>query len=170
MRIGKPKALFVGEKPVRHSHLADHVNAKGCDCTFAASYDEACSRLRAEHFDFIFSPMRLRGVTLFPLMDLLEGSEATLFYFHAVEEGFWCLPALRQGQRCFGSSGLRASEFVSQLDELIEVVQRDRHPLPVTDAGHSKAGASLGLASPPELLPPGSVRDSAPVAKRKAEA
>ena len=168
MRIGKPKALFVGERPVRQ--LADHVQAKGCDCTFVASYDEACSSLKAERFDFVFSPMRLQGVTLFPLMDLLEGSEATLFYFHAVEDGFWCLPALRQGQRCFGSSGLRANEFVSRLDELIEVVQRDRRPAPKAATAHSNTVASQGPASHAELFPPNSVRDAVPREKQKAGA
>jgi len=170
MRIGKPKALFVGERPLRGSHLADHVSERGCDCTFAVSYDEACSFLKAERFDFVFSPMRLHCVTLFPLMDLLEGSEATLFYLYGAEDGFWCLPGLRQGQRCFGSSGLSAGEFVLQLDELIEVVEKDRPPAPKAATGYSNTMASHSSVSPAEFLPPSSVRDAVVPEKQKARA
>ena len=161
MRIGKPKALLVGEKAVRRSKLAEHLEGRGCECMFASSYDEARSQMFHQTFDLVFSPMRLNGVTLFPLMDLFDGSEANLFYFHAVEEGFWCLPALRQGQRCFGESGLRHKEFMCHLDELIANIHAHRS-LASRPGGKDSIVVAMGAsASHPELLPPGSVRESA---------
>jgi len=169
MAIGKPKALLVGEKPLLRSNLAKHLEGRGCECVFAASYDEACARLRSEPCDLVLSPMRLGGMTLFPLMDLLDGSEATLFYFHLVEEGFWCLPALRQGHRCFGSSALRHAEFLSQLDELIDRLQMSRAPVWRSAASDSSATVEASAALS-ELLPPGSVRTAPALEKRKAGA
>jgi hypothetical protein len=73
-----------------------------------------------EGFALVLSPMRLRDSSLFPLIGLLDGSGITLFYFHAVEDGCLWLPALRRGQKCFGSSAMRPSEFVAALDDVIE--------------------------------------------------
>ena len=120
MRTRILKALLIGENPRGSSYLATRLQGHGCECGFATSYQEACASLRSQVFEVVLSPMRLRGVTVFPLIDLLEGSEVTLFYSQAVEQSCWWLPALRHGQNCFGSSALRPSEFVAALDEAIE--------------------------------------------------
>ena len=117
-----PKALLIGENPQGSSYLAKRLQERGCECEFAVSYQEACSLLGAQGFDLVLSPMRLRSSSLFPLIGLLDGSGITLFYSHAVEDGCWWLPALRHGQKCFGSSALRPSEFVAALDEAIEEI------------------------------------------------
>jgi hypothetical protein len=124
----EPKALLLGERPALH--LTKHLERKGLECSFATSYSEASSCLRTQSFDFVFSPIKLSGVTLFPLMDELEGSEATLFFYYAVDQGSWWLPALRQGERCFGTSGLRPSEFISELDERIDRLYLGTLPVP----------------------------------------
>ena len=121
-----PKVLMIGENPQGSSYLAKRLQERGCECEFAVSYQEACWLLRAQDFDLVLSPMRLRDGSLFPLIDLLDGSGITLFYSHAVDDGCWWLPALRHGQNCFGSSALRPSEFAAALDEAIEEVL-DRH-------------------------------------------
>ena len=119
MEPKRPKALLIGETPQGSSYLAKRLQERGCQCEFAASYQEACSLLMAQGFDLVLSPMRLRDGSLFPLIDLLDGSCVTLFFSHAVEDGCWWLPALRNSQKCFGSSALRPSEFVATLDEAI---------------------------------------------------
>jgi DNA-binding NtrC family response regulator len=124
MGIGIPRVLLVGENPQGCSYLALRLQEWGCHCEFAASYPEACSLLRLQHFDLVLSPMRLRDKSLFPLIDLLDGSGVTLFFFHAVEQGCWWLPSLRRGEKCFGSSALRPSEFVTALDEAIGEIRR----------------------------------------------
>ena len=117
-----PKALLIGESPQGSSHLAKRLQERGCECEFAVSCEEARSSLGTKRFDLALSPMRLRGVSLFPLICSLDESNITLFYFHAVEDGCWWLPALRHGQHCFGSSALRPSEFVAVLDDVIEEI------------------------------------------------
>ena len=67
----------------------------------------------------MLSPVRLCGDSLFWLIDLLAGSDSSLFYYRAVEEGCCWLPPERFGQRCFGSGALRAGEFASLLDKTI---------------------------------------------------
>jgi hypothetical protein len=117
-----PKAPLIGENPQGSSYLAKRLQKRGCGCEFAVTYQEACSLVKAQDFDLVLSPMRLRNDTLFPLIALLEGSRITLFYSHPVEDGCWWLPALRHGRHCFGSSALRPSEFVVALDEAIEEI------------------------------------------------
>ena len=111
----RTRALLIGESPQGSSHLAKRLQERGCECEFAVSCEEARSSLGTKRFDLALSPMRLRGVSLFPLICSLDESNITLFYFHAVEDGCWWLPALRHGQHCFGSSALRPSEFVAVL-------------------------------------------------------
>lgn len=111
MELRRPKALVIGENPQGSSHLAKRLQERGCECEFAVSYQEARSLLGAQNFDLAVSPMRLRDVSLFPLIFLLDRSNITLFYFHAVEDGCWWLPALRHGQKCFGSCALRPASL-----------------------------------------------------------
>ena len=117
------KALIVGETTQGSSYLVKRLGERGCKCEFATSYEEANWLLRTENFCLVLSPTTLRARNLLPLMDLLEGSNASLFYAHLVELGCWWLPALRCGHKCFGSNALRPSEFVSVLDETIEEVR-----------------------------------------------
>jgi DNA-binding NtrC family response regulator len=123
MEARKPKILLVGENPQGSSYLVSRLEGHGCECRFAASYQEACALLRKEGFDLVLSPIRLLSGSVFPLIDVLEGSGTTMFYSHAVEDSCWWLPALQKGQRCFGSPALRPSEFISQLDRIIEETQ-----------------------------------------------
>jgi hypothetical protein len=127
IRSRVPRALLIAEGLQTPSCLARRLEGQGCWCSFATSYREACSSIGNQDFDLVLSPLRLRGATLFPLVDLLDGSNVTLFYSHPVEHGCWWLPGLRRGQKCFGSAAFRPSEFVSVLDEVIVEVQTDRH-------------------------------------------
>jgi hypothetical protein len=120
-----PKALLVGESAQGSSYIAKRLRERGCRCEFAASYEEALSLLGTHEFCLVLSPTRLRTTNLLPLMDLLEGSTASLFYAHSVERGCWWLPAIRRGHKCFGSYAVRPSEFVAVLDETIAEVRRN---------------------------------------------
>ena len=119
MKAREPRALLIGENSQGSSHLVKLLEGQGCDCSFATSYQDACSLLGTQPFDLVLSPIRLRDCSIFPLASLLEGSAVTLFYFQLVEDGCWWLPALRSGRKCFGSHALRPSEFVLSLNEII---------------------------------------------------
>ena len=123
MELRRPRALLIGENPQGSLYLTKRLQESGCECAFAITCREACSLLVAQRFDLVLSPMRLRDGSLYPLIGLLDGSSSTLFYYHPVEDGCLWLPALRRGQKCFGSSALRPSEFVSVLDETIAEIQ-----------------------------------------------
>lgn len=114
-----PKALLVGGSPQSFSHLAKLLWERGCECVFATSYEEVCSSLRTLEYFLILCPIRLGARTLLPLMDLLEGCNVSLFYAAFVEHGCWWLPAIRRGQKCFGSCAVRSGEIISLVDETI---------------------------------------------------
>ncbi len=122
MRTSVPKVLLIGENAQGSSYLAKRLQGRGFECSFATSYQEASSLLRAQCFGLVLSPMRLRDGSFFPLIDLFHGSGITIFYYFVVEDGCLWLPALRRGQKCFGSCALRPSEFVAALDEAMEEI------------------------------------------------
>jgi len=118
-----PKVLLVGENPRGPSCLATRLQERGCHCEYASSGQQAFFSVRNHDLDLVLSPVRLQNASLFSLMELLDRSEATLFYFLVVERGGWWLPAIRNGKRCFGSSAFSPSQFVSALDAVIDEVR-----------------------------------------------
>jgi hypothetical protein len=168
----RPKVLLIGENVQGFSYLASRLNNHGCECSFALSCQEAFLILRNRRFDLVLSPTSLSDGTLYSIMNLLEGSDTTVFYSHAVERGCWWLPALRRGEKCFGSSALRPSEFVPLLDQTIKDIQSDAHavhesrPLPVFRAdvfvmSPLRSRVELAAANPARVEKQG-------LAKRKA--
>jgi hypothetical protein len=124
MERGKPHILLVGETVQGSSFLAS-LHRRGCQCISATSCREAFLILGKQEFDLVLCPTRMRDGSLYPVMRLLEGSGATMFYFYPVERGCWWLPALRRGRMCLGSAAYRGKDFVTLLDEMIEQIQRD---------------------------------------------
>jgi len=112
--------LLVGESVLGASFLVNRLWQRGCRCEFATSYEEVRARIQGQDIYLVLSPTRLCGRNLLPLIDLLEGSNVSLFYAQSVEDGCWWLPALRHGRKCFGSCAVRPSEFISVLDEVID--------------------------------------------------
>jgi hypothetical protein len=153
--------LLIGETPQGSSHLAKRLQRSGFECGFAFSHEEACSLLMAQGFDLVLSPLRMPGGSAFSLVALLEGSTSTLFYFEAVENGCWWLPALRNGRNCFGSSALLPSEFVPLLDEVI-----DQICLSAAAENRSEQFAHSVPGSPVTVLSSG---ESSPAEPKRAE-
>jgi hypothetical protein len=157
MKAIELQALLIGESRQGSMHLEKRLESQGFKCSFIASYQTACSLLRLQSFDLILSPMRLRDSTVFPLINLLEGSNTTLFYFQTVEEGCWWLPAVRFGRKCFGSAALRSTEFISSLEEVImEMRTRGKPylvPMPLTPTRQlaSRSAITPHRADPLEL-------------------
>jgi DNA-binding NtrC family response regulator len=123
MEAGKPKVLLIGGGPQYWSCSAMYLRRCGCDCQFAFSYQETRWLVGAQGFDLVLSLLRLQDGSAFPLIRLLEGSSATLFFCLSVEDGCWWLPALRCGLNSFGSSALRPRDFVAALEEAIEQIR-----------------------------------------------
>lgn len=149
MASGMFNVLLIGMSSRGPSHLTKHLRKQGCQCEFASSCWEARSLLQSHHFDMVLSPMRLRDTSLFPLVELLEGSDVSLFYSCPVEVGSWWLPALRRGEKCFGSPALRPSEFVSALDEAIDEVRANGRLAGTADQPVVQKPAALALCFAP---------------------
>ena len=172
MEDKRPSVLLIAESAQGSSYLASRLDKRGCECSFALSCQEAFLILRDRKFDLVLSPTSLRDGTLYSIMNLLEGSDTTVFYSHAVERGCWWLPALWRGEKCFGSSALRPSEFVPLLDQTIKDIQSDApatpesRPLPVFRAdvfviSPLRSRAEFAAANPARL-------EKQELAKRKA--
>ena len=123
MDVAKIKALLIHESQNTRSPLTNYLSRVGCECHFAASRQVVGLLLDKHAFDLVLGPIRLKSESLYPLIGLLDGSLATLFYSQAVERGYWWLPALRRGQNCFGAPACRPSEFVTVLDATIEEIR-----------------------------------------------
>jgi CheY-like chemotaxis protein len=146
--INETRALLIGENPRGSSHLVKVLEGHGCDCSFATSYQEVYSILGTQHFDLVLSPLRLRDCSMFPLANLLERSNITLFYFQLVEDGCWWLPALRSGRKCFGSHALPPSEFVISLNEIIAQPWAESRVSPENQPASISAAVSTSLSPP----------------------
>ena len=140
MEDKRPSVLLIAEGAQGSSYLASRLDKRGCECSFALSCQEAFLIRRDRKVDLVLSPTSLREGALHSVINLLEESDTTVFYSHVVERGCWWLPALWRGEKCFGSSALRPSEFVPLLDQTIKDIQSDApaapesRPLPVSRA------------------------------------
>jgi hypothetical protein len=123
MDAAKIKVLLIHQSQNTRSPLTDYLSRSGCECRFAASKREVGLLLDNHAFDLVLGPIRLKSESLYPLISLLDGSRATLFYSQPVERGYWWLPALRRGENCFGAPACRPGEFVTVLDATIEEIR-----------------------------------------------
>ncbi len=98
--------------------LQDYLQTRGCAVFFAASYKEATEMLSTRQFRLVFSEFLLSDGTAYRLMPLLRGTGTTLFFSDAVEDGYWWILALYQGQDRWGEAGMRATQFRTFLNEM----------------------------------------------------
>lgn len=119
MRAASPTILLIGRDFRPGSQFLERLCRSGCACAVARNLEEAREALRARQFDLVLSEIALPDGTAFPLLALLEGSPATLFFCVGVHDGCWWLPALDCGRRTWGEAALRPAEFAQALDTLL---------------------------------------------------
>jgi hypothetical protein len=112
--------LLIGESARSFTHIIQRLEHHGCRCRFVDSYEQARELILSEPFDLVLSVIPPRQNAISSLSEMLLGTRASIYYAQLVEDGCWWLPALRQGERCFGAPALRPSEFASLLDHEIE--------------------------------------------------
>lgn len=172
MGRGKLRALIVTENPQGSSYLTERLRKADFECEFARSCQEAHSITKTKEFDLVLSATRLRDGGAFSLLESLEGSGTTLFFYHPVEEGCWWLPGLRRGKRCFGTSALRPSEFVSALGRAIEEIRAAERPAAVAErpsAAQPAVAIFVAHRGVPESHPASPAHpNQLPLMKRKA--
>jgi CheY-like chemotaxis protein len=111
--------FLVGENISHYRQLLQWPHHRGCLSQFAPSYHEAYNLLSRTQFDVVISQYQLPDRTAFPLLDLLAGSPATLFFSKVVENGSLWLPMLERGQRCVGASVVQPNNLIQALDKAL---------------------------------------------------
>ena len=111
--------LLVGRGFTPGSAFFERLRRHACACAVARSLEETRAAVRAREFDLVLSEMGLPDGSAFPLLGLLEGTPATLFFCVGVHESCWWLPALERGRRTWGQAALRPLEFARALAALL---------------------------------------------------
>jgi hypothetical protein len=123
MAPNSPKVLLIADNPIGLSLLEARFNKWACEVQFALSCKAATALVSHEPFDLVLSQFRLRDGSSYPLAALLIGSNTTLVYSYPVETGCWWLPAVKNGQSCWGSVAMRPSEFIVFLDDILKEIK-----------------------------------------------
>jgi hypothetical protein len=120
MNYGSVSVLLLGERESGLSYLRQQLENRGCRCWFAHSTKEGLALFGRHCFQLILSTTALHEAN--SLVTELGDSACTAYYCYPVEDGCWWLPVARHGQKCFGAPGLRPSEFVAVLDEMLREI------------------------------------------------
>ena len=123
MGVKTPKILLVAGSPMGVSFLAARLEKWACEIYFASSCKEADAFVSSHRFDIVLSELRLWNGNSNSLAGSLIGSNTTLVYSYPVETGCWWLPAVKNGQSCWGSLAMRPSEFIGFLDETLKEIR-----------------------------------------------
>jgi hypothetical protein len=136
-----PKVLLIAGSPMGVSFLTGRLKHWSCEIQYASSCKEAEAFVRNQQFDLILSEFRLRDGGPHRLADSLIGSRATLVYSYPVEAECWWLPAVRNGQSCWGSLAMRPSEFMGFLDDFLNEIgsRKSTRPDEFTQASSNSA-------------------------------
>jgi len=123
MAAGTPKILLIAGSPMGVSFLAARLERRACEIQFASSCNEANAMVSSQRFDLVLSEFKFWDGSSYPLAASLLGSSTTLVYSYPVESGCWWLPAVRNGQSCWGSLAMRPSEFIAFLDNVLSEIR-----------------------------------------------
>jgi hypothetical protein len=91
--------------------LQEHLQTRGCHVFFASSHQEAVEMLSTREFRLVLSEFILSDGTAFRLVPLLRGTATTMFFSDAVEDGYWWMLALHEGEDHWGEPGMRSAQF-----------------------------------------------------------
>jgi hypothetical protein len=137
MEAERVNVLLVDENASTVTHLVRRLEEMGCQCFIARSYNEARARLAIGNFDLVLSKIKMPGGNAYGLRGLLLGRPTTLFYSHAVEDGCWWIPGVRNGSECYSEPALRPSEFFRVLGEIVREILARRSVAPPATATHA---------------------------------
>lgn len=119
------RVLLVGRSERTFAHVSRYLVQSGCECKFVPSYADGLKVLEENTFDLVLCSGQPGIKTL---VSSLVGSRASVFCAHAVEDGCWWLPVMRDGEECLGSSALRPSEFRTLLEQMLKIMTSPVNP------------------------------------------
>jgi hypothetical protein len=117
MRHNSISVLLVGQTVQRCPELHCWLDNRELRYEYAEFYHDTRSRISRRQFDLVISEYQLPDRTAFPLLDVLAGSPATLFFSRALATDFLWLLMLDRGRRCVGAPVVRSSNLHGALDQ-----------------------------------------------------
>jgi hypothetical protein len=120
MMIKTSRILLIAETLIGVSCLAACLKGWECSIHFTISREEANTLVRKQQFDIVLSEFGFWNESSHPLAALLIGSDTTLVYSYPVETGCWWLPAVKNGQSCWGSLAVPPSELIDFLNDILQ--------------------------------------------------
>jgi len=122
MGVNTTRVLLIAASPMGVSFLVTRLKKWACDVYFASSCKEVNALVSNQRFDLVLSEFRLRDGSTYSLAASFIGSNTTLVYSYPVEAGCWWLPAVKNGQSCWGSRAMQPSEFMNFLDDTLKEI------------------------------------------------
>jgi hypothetical protein len=110
--------LLAGESVLQSAALRKWLRRRHCQWQFARLFDDLCKRMSQERFDLVICEYDLPDRTAFPLLDWLQGSNSTLFFFRAAGPRSTWVPVIERGRRLIEGAALKASDLPGALDKV----------------------------------------------------
>ena len=126
MRDGSISILLVGKNLQCCPELYRWLDNRRLRYESVESYENARGWISRRQFDLVMSESQLPDRTAFPLLDVLAGSPATLFFSRALEKDFLWLLMLDRGRRCIGAPIVRSSKLQGALDSVLYTIETTR--------------------------------------------
>src|ERR1700740_1900023 len=133
MRGSPISILLVGKKVQHCTELHRWLHNRGLWCEYAEFYRDACSWISRRQFDLVISEYQLPDRTAFPLLDVLAGSPAAVFFSRVLTTDSLWLLMLDRGRRCVGAPAVRSSNLQGALDRVLHRLGNTPAPEPLAD-------------------------------------
>jgi DNA-binding NtrC family response regulator len=111
--------LLVGKGARNSPVLQNYLEKRGCNLSFATSQEEALELFHLRRFDVVLSEFMLADGTAYQLIRPLLGTNTTMFFSNAVEDGCWWMTAVFDGQDLSADPGMRPAQFTRRLDQIL---------------------------------------------------
>ena len=112
--------LLAGNTTARSATLWKWLGQRGCNCQFAASFQDACRLMSQKEFDLVLCQYELPDRTAFPLLDWLEGSRSTLLFSAKAGRGRRWLPMIERGKRYLNRPLLQTTDLPYALGNMVD--------------------------------------------------
>ena len=150
MRVNAPWILLVGKCLVGSTELRSFLEGLGARLHFSETLAGAASLLRRRRFDVVLSQAQLpEGSARRLVRNLLSPSASFILSFRAESTYLW-VPAIWNGQHCWGTLALRPPEFRAKLCELLGEPPADSGPqhAPAKNANQTTVISSSTTTTP----------------------
>jgi hypothetical protein len=141
--------LLAGENVLQSVVLRKWLRRRQCPWQFARSFGEVCKRMSQRKFELVVCQYNLPDRTAFPLLDWLDGSGSSLFFFRWAGPHSTWVSVVYRGRRCVDGPILKAADLSRALDQILDE--------PVTSgpvmAGPTRTGSDALVVSAENLEP-----------------